>query len=102
MPPPSDSRHDPPPPVSTLLRTVRLRSLAARLGAESLQSEEGLIVLRLAKGLTFGTREQSCPMPDGVSVGRTLMRYRPRRADPNWMDVIEDALERLAAIEPAA
>ena len=60
---------DPPLPVLTLLRTVRLRNLAARLGAESLQSEEGLIVMRLAEGLTFGERERRCPMPDGVSIG---------------------------------
>jgi len=93
---------DPPLPVLTLLRTVRLRSLAARLGAKSLQSEESLIVMRLAEGLTFDEQAQRCPMPDGVAVGRTLLRYRLRRNGPDWMDVIEDALERLAALEPAA
>ena len=92
----------PPPPVLTLLRTVRLRSLASRLGAESLQSEEGLIVLRLAEGLTFNRRQQRCPMPEGVTIGRTLLRYQIRRNRPNWLDVIEDVLKRLATLEAAA
>ena len=81
---------------------VRLRGLAARLGAESLLSAEGYLVLRLAEGLQFDDRQRNLALPDSVSVGRTVMRYRPARGEPDWMDVLEDSLTRLQEASAAA
>ena len=93
---------EPPPPVLILLRMVRLRGLAARLGAESLLSMEGYLVLRLAEGLQFNDRQRNLALPGSFSVGRTIMRYRPARDESDWMDVLEDSLTRLQEASEAA
>ncbi|MEE9277405.1 MAG: transcription-repair coupling factor [Dehalococcoidia bacterium] len=91
----------PPPPLTTLLRTVRLRTLAARLGAESLQREEDTIVLRLAEGLSFDSETRRAALPDGVADGvevtRRTLRLDLRGSEPEWLDRLESALDGLTA-----
>jgi transcription-repair coupling factor (superfamily II helicase) len=92
---------EPPGPVRTLLQTVRLRCYAARLGAESLQSEDGAIVLRLAEGLRFSEADRRLALPPGVRVGQTAVRYAGGPG-AEWLDVVEEALTRLARKREAA
>ena len=82
----------PPEPVEMLLRTMRLRTLAARLGAESLQYDGERIVLQLAEGLTFDRRAHALPLPEGASLGRTQLRVLTRERRDDWLDAVEQAL----------
>ncbi|HJN91193.1 MAG TPA: helicase-related protein, partial [Dehalococcoidia bacterium] len=93
---------DPPGPVLTLLQMVRLRCISARLGAESLQTEEQAIVLRLAQGLTFANATRVGPLPEGFSVGRTLVKFQPRRGQDNWLQALEAGLDQLVALREDA
>ncbi|MDE2640904.1 MAG: helicase-related protein, partial [Chloroflexota bacterium] len=94
-----DRYGEPPGPVETLLRTVRLRCLAARLGAVSLQYDGQRVVLQLAEGLTFGDAARRAALPPGARLGRTQLRVETRgegaagRAD--WLDTVEAALVAL-------
>ena len=92
----SDRFGPPPPPVRNLLAAVRLRALAARLGAESLAREEDVIAMRLAEGLTFDRDRWRGALPDGVTVGRTLLRLDMRRLGDRWLEVLEQTLSTLA------
>jgi transcription-repair coupling factor (superfamily II helicase) len=92
---------DPPEPVLTLLQMVRLRCLAARLGAESLQTEEQAIVLRLVEGLTFPNESRVEQLPEGFSVGRTLLKFQPRRGQDDWLEALGAGLEQLGDLFPA-
>ena len=90
----------PPEPVEMLLRTVRLRTLAARIGAESLQYDGERIVLQLAEGLTFGRELRYVPLPEGAILGRSQLRVATRSANiragrEDWLDTVEQALVAL-------
>ena len=87
-----------------LLDSVRLRCLAARLGAVSIQHEDDAIVVRLADGLEFSEAQRRLPVPAGIEIGRRRLRYRPPTAQPlaralrrpNWSAPLADALAALA------
>ena len=93
-----------PPPAEQLLDSVRLRCLAARIGAVSVQHEGEAIVVRLADGLEFSEAQRRIAAGSGVEIGRRLLRYRPSRAQPlaaalrqpNWSAPLADALKALA------
>ncbi|PZC49473.1 MAG: transcription-repair coupling factor (superfamily II helicase) [Chloroflexi bacterium] len=92
-----DRYGEPPEPVEMLLRTVRLRTLAARLGGESLQYDGQRIVLQLAEGLTFNHDAHRVPLPDGTTLGRAQLRVPTRglnaaRERHDWLDDVEQAL----------
>ena len=95
---PADTEH--------LLDSVRLRCLAARIGAVSVQHEEDAIVVRLADGLAFSEAQRRLPVAAGVTVGRRLLRYRPPSGAPlsralrrpNWHQPLAAALIDLAAL----
>lgn len=94
-----------PPPARQLLDSVRLRCLAARIGAVSVQHEGEAIVVRLADGLEFSAAQRGIAAGSGVEIGRRLLRYRPARAQPlaaalrqpNWSAPLAAALDSLAA-----
>jgi transcription-repair coupling factor (superfamily II helicase) len=85
-----------PPPVLTLLRAVRIRTLAARLGAEAVQSEEDTIAVRLTDGLSFQAFNRPDGLPDGVRVGTRLLQFEKRQHGDAWLDVLEQILEAFA------
>jgi transcription-repair coupling factor (superfamily II helicase) len=85
-----------PKPAEMLLRTVRLRTLAAQIGAESLQYDGERIVLQLAEGLTFDHRARYAPLPEGATVGRSQLRLETHGLRHDWLDALEEALLCLA------
>ena len=91
----------PPAPVTTLLRTVRVRALAARLGADSLQREEERIVLRLPVGLGFNDAQRRQPLPGGVTMTPRTLRIDLRHHGERWLDALEPLLEQLGAAVPS-
>ena len=86
-----------PKPTENLLGAVKLKVLASRIGAESIQSEGENVVLRLAPGLSFGSAQRRLNFPRQVSIGSTQLRYTPSRrlAESEWESVLSDALVRL-------
>ena len=71
-------RFGPPPPAAeNLLDSVRLRCLAAQLGAVSIQHEGNAIVVRLADGLTFTKAQHAINLPKEIELGQRLLRYHP-------------------------
>ena len=71
-------RFGPPPPAAeNLLDSVRLRCLAAQLGAVSIQHEDNAIVVRLADGLTFTKAQHAVNLPQEIELGQRLLRYHP-------------------------
>ena len=88
-----------PRPLATLIAAVRIRTLAANLGATSLAREENTFVLRLAAGI----RPPQLPptaLPPGVAVGRTLIRFQPRALGDDWLPALEAALRTLLQLTP--
>ena len=92
----------PPEPVETLLRVVRLRTMAARLGAKLVTEDEEGVVVRLVAGLTFDDRAHRTTLPPGVTVGRSMLRVDPRRVRGDWLDTLEEALQALGESAAAA
>ena len=98
-----------PAPVESLLRTVQIRALAARLGAESVQREDEAIVVRLAQGLRFSDEQHRVALPPGMRLGPSTLRYEPpaRSAGPDpeslsdaeRLDLLEEALGLLAPFD---
>ena len=89
-----------PQPGLNLLGAVRLKVLASRLGAESIQSEGESVVLRLATGLRFSPQQRRLQVPRQVQIGSAQLRYTPPRrlAESQWEDVLSSALEQLASV----
>ncbi len=96
-----DDRFGPvPQPGLNLLGAVKLKVLASRIGAESIQSEGESVVLRLAPGLTFSPKQRRLNVPRQVQIGSAQLRYTPPRrlAESTWEDVLSSVLEKLASI----
>ena len=87
-----------PMPTVNLLGAVKLKVLASRIGAESIQSEGNQVVLRLAPGLRFSERQRRLAVPRQVQIGSAQLRYTPPRqlAESQWEQVLSDVLESLA------
>ena len=84
------------------LRVVRLRTMAARLGAKLVTEDEEGVVVRLVEGLTFDDRAHRTTLPPGVTVGRSMLRVDPRRVRGDWLDTLEEALQALGESAAAA
>ena len=87
-----------PQPGLNLLGAVKLKVLASRIGAESIQSEGEDVVLRLAPGLSFSSSQRRLDVPRQVSIGSTQLRYTPSRrlAESEWESVLSEAFARLS------
>ena len=101
-----DRYGEPPAPVEALLRTVRLRCLAAQVGAASLQYDGQRVVLQLAEGLTFDGTARRVALPPGARLGRTQLRVETRGdgagGGADWLDTVEQALVALGDALPDA
>ncbi len=87
-----------PQPAANLIGAVRLKALASRLGAESIQSDGEQVVIRLAPGITFNRSQRRLSVPRQVQIGSTQVRYSPgtRLSESNWESVLSDVLTALS------
>ena len=86
-----------PLPARNLLGALRLKVLASRIGAESIQSEGDRVVVRLAPGLRFSDAQRRLQLPRQLQLGPTQLRYTPARrlSESDWDSILSDALTRL-------
>ena len=86
----------PPEPVTTLLYVVRLRALAREAGVQSVQTEDGQIVLRMAQGHRLPQERLRGELPDAAWVGPTSVRLSRARLRDGWRDALLRVLVILA------
>ena len=91
-----------PKPLVTLLQIVRVRTLASRLGAKVVQSEEEAIAVRLVENRSFKGIASKVEVPDGVHIGNRLMKIDRRKHRETWLTVLESLLARLTGIASSA
>jgi len=91
-----------PPPVHNLLFAVQLRLLARRAGVQSIQTEDGQIVVRLEEGAHLPREELRRRAPSEVWVGRTQVRLDHNRLGESWREVLAGALGVMAGAAAAA
>ena len=94
-----DDRFGPvPQPGLNLLGAVKLKVLASRIGAESIQSEGEDVILRLAPGLAFSSAQRRLNVPRQVRIGSSQLRFSPARrlAESEWESVLSSVLTQLA------
>ena len=92
-----DDRFGPvPQPGLNLLGAVKLKVLASRIGAESIQSEGEDVILRLAPGLAFSSAQRRLNVPRQVRIGSSQLRFSPARrlAESEWESVLSDRCSR--------
>jgi transcription-repair coupling factor (superfamily II helicase) len=85
-----------PPPVQNLLFAVQLRLLARRAGVQSIQTEDGQIVVRLAEGTHLPREELRRRAPPEVWVGQTQVRLDRDRLGESWREVLAGTLLTVA------
>jgi transcription-repair coupling factor (superfamily II helicase) len=86
-----------PEPVQTLLYVVRLRALAREAGVQSIQTEEGQVVVRMAGGRRLPQEQLRRRTPEGTWVGPTSLRLSRTRLGDRWRDTLLGVMEGLAA-----
>ncbi len=91
----------PPEPVQTLLYVVRVRTLAREAGVQSVQTEDGQIVLRMVQGRHLPQEQLRRQLPDGSWVGPTSVRLSRIRLGDGWRDALLGVMQRLVEIAPA-
>jgi transcription-repair coupling factor (superfamily II helicase) len=89
-----------PEPVQTLLYVVRLRALARETGVQSIQTEDGQIVLRMTHGHRLPQERLRRQLSDAAWVGPTSVRLSPARLREGWRDALLRVMEGL--VEPTA
>jgi transcription-repair coupling factor (superfamily II helicase) len=89
-----------PEPVQTLLYVVRVRALAREAGVQSIQTEDGQIVLRMVQGRRLPQEQLRRLLPEGAWVGPTSVRLSRLRLD-GWRDDLLGVMERLVALAAA-
>jgi transcription-repair coupling factor (superfamily II helicase) len=85
-----------PPPVHNLLFAVQLRLLARRAGVQSIQTEDGQIVVRLQEGAHLPREELRRRAPPEVWVGQTQVRLDRTRLGESWREVLAGTLLTVA------
>jgi transcription-repair coupling factor (superfamily II helicase) len=84
-----------PPEVKNLLYAVKIKSLAAKAGIESITTEDGQIVARLFNGMKFTPQQRALSFPDGVKIGTSQITLNPKRLGKEWQKVLEGVLKRV-------
>jgi transcription-repair coupling factor (superfamily II helicase) len=90
-----------PEPVQTLLYVVSVRALAREAGVQSVQTEDGQIVLRMVQGRHLPQEQLRRQLPDGSWVGPTSVRLSRLRLGDGWRDVLLGVMQRLVGLAPA-
>jgi len=83
-----------PPEVKNLLYAVKLKTLAAKAGIESISTEQGQIILKLFEGMQFNKQKLE-PVRDGVKLGLTQLRLNPKRLGSGWREILEEVVRRV-------
>jgi hypothetical protein len=83
--------------VRSLLYVVRLRALAREAGVQSIQTEDGQIVVRMAAGLRLPQERLRQEAPEGTWVGPTSLRLSRGRLRERWREVLLSMVEEMAA-----
>jgi len=89
-----------PPPVHNLLFAVQLRLLAQRASVQSIQTEDGQIVVRLQEGAHLPREELRRRAPPEVWVGHTQVRLDRDRLGETWREVLAGTLLTVAGGTP--
>jgi hypothetical protein len=79
---------------------VRLRALARETGVQSIQTEDGQIVLRMTHGHRLPQERLRRQLSDAAWVGPTSVRLSPARLREGWRDALLRVMEGL--VEPTA
>jgi len=87
-----------PPEVKNLLYAVKLKTLAAKAGIESISTEHGQIILRLFEGLQFDKQKLRPFLKDGIKVGTSQLRLNPRRLGEEWREALGEVVEKITYI----
>ncbi|MGA2285130.1 MAG: transcription-repair coupling factor [Dehalococcoidia bacterium] len=90
-----------PEPVQTLLYVVRVQALAREAGVQSVQTEDGQIVLRMVQGRRLPQERLRHRLPEGAWVGPTSVRLSRVRLGDGWRDALIGVMQELVALAPA-
>ena len=89
-------RFGPPPvEVENLFYAVRVKSLGAKAGIETISTEDGYIVIRRFQGLPFDRQKLGKTAREGIEVGRTQLRIDYRKLGRAWKRVLEQVVAGL-------
>ncbi len=89
-----------PEPVKTLLYVVRVRALAREAGVQSVQTEDGQIVLRMTRGRRLPQERLQRELTEAVWIGPTSVRLSQARLQDGWRDALLRVMSTLAALTP--
>jgi len=88
-----NDRFGPPPEeVNNLMYIVKIKSLAARGGIDSINTENGDIVLRLIDGLRFDPRKLAPVYKYGLKIGTAQLRFSAWQPGKGWKKALEEVL----------
>jgi len=92
-----NDRFGPPPEeVNNLLYIVKIKALAAKGGIESINTENGEIVLRLLDGLRFDQQKLARVFVYGIKAGGNQLRFGVRQPGKGWKTVLAEVLGSLS------
>ncbi|MFO8143745.1 MAG: TRCF domain-containing protein, partial [Dehalococcoidales bacterium] len=82
--------------VLDLLYASKIKTMASRASIQSINSEEGRIVIRLLPGV-LPNRQELAPMTkEGVKIGKTVLKLSYEETGNRWRTILESLLEKLA------
>ena len=84
-----------PPEVENLLYAVRIRTLAAKAGIESITTKHGEIILRLFEGLRFDRQKLEPFLHDAIKFHPIHLRLQAKRPGSQWQQVLEEVINQL-------
>ncbi|MFC2040616.1 TRCF domain-containing protein, partial [Chloroflexota bacterium] len=84
-----------PDEVNNLLFTLKVKILAGRIHAESVDFEGAWLVIRLFEGLRFTPRQQDIEKPGGVHIGNNQASLDMGKLGNNWPAVLTAVLLRV-------
>ena len=91
----SDRFGAPPLEVQNLLYAVKIKTLAAKVGIESIATEQGEIILKLFEGLRFDKEKLEPFLKDGIKFHPIYLRLRAKRLGKEWRRVLEEVLGKV-------
>ncbi|MDD4876932.1 MAG: transcription-repair coupling factor, partial [Dehalococcoidales bacterium] len=81
--------------LKNLLYAIKIKTLAAKSGIESISTEQGHIVIRLLQGIYFNRQNLQPFLKYGVTIGLSRLSLNPKRLDINWQEMLVDILNKL-------
>ncbi|MCJ7769134.1 MAG: DEAD/DEAH box helicase, partial [Dehalococcoidales bacterium] len=81
-----------PPEVDNLLYAIRIKLLAAKVGVESVSTEDSQIVLRLFSGMRFDKKKLEPILREGIKFGLIQLKLDYKKLGSKWREVLEEVL----------